>query len=61
MKLLAIASLAALLATTAHAKPDLIAKATARKLEILGKRAPARLDPVTDAAIRAKYRIHLPY
>ncbi len=42
-------------------KPDLIAKATARKLEILGKRAPARLDPVTDAAIRAKYRIHLPY
>ena len=42
-------------------KPDLIAKATARKLVILGQRAPGRLDPVTDAAIRAKYRIHLPY
>lgn len=41
-------------------KPDLIEKATARKLEILSKRAPSRFDPQTDAAIRARFNIHLP-
>ncbi|MFK7868319.1 MAG: trimethylamine methyltransferase family protein [Roseobacter sp.] len=41
-------------------KPDLIAKATARKLEILAERAPARFDPVLDAEIRARFNIHLP-
>jgi trimethylamine--corrinoid protein Co-methyltransferase len=41
-------------------KPDLVAKATARKLDILGRRAAARFDPVVDAAIRAKFKIHLP-
>lgn len=41
-------------------KPDLIAKATARKLEILAERAPARFDPVLDAEIRARFKIHLP-
>lgn len=41
-------------------KPDLIQKATARKLQILGERAAARFDPITDAAIRARFNIHLP-
>jgi len=41
-------------------KPDLIARATARKLEILGRRSAARFDPQIDAAIRAKFNIHLP-
>ncbi|MEO0746068.1 MAG: trimethylamine methyltransferase family protein, partial [Pseudomonadota bacterium] len=41
-------------------KPDLIAKATARKTEILGQRPPAALDAATDAAIRARFNIHLP-
>lgn len=41
-------------------KPDLIAKATAKKEEILRERSPARLDPETDAAIRARFNIHLP-
>ena len=41
-------------------KPDLIAKATARKTEILSQRPPAALDAVTDAAIRARFNIHLP-
>ncbi|GHF53253.1 trimethylamine methyltransferase family protein [Seohaeicola zhoushanensis] len=41
-------------------KPDLIEKATARKEQILRERARARFDPVTDAAIRAAFRIHLP-
>ncbi len=41
-------------------KPDLIARATARKEEILSHRAAARFDPATDAAIRARFRIHLP-
>ncbi|MEY1555641.1 trimethylamine methyltransferase family protein [Yoonia sp. R2331] len=40
-------------------KPDLIANAIARKEKILGKRATARLDPVTDQAIRARFNIHL--
>ncbi|MCB1312220.1 MAG: trimethylamine methyltransferase family protein, partial [Sedimentitalea sp.] len=42
-------------------KPDLIERAIARKLEILAERAPARFDPVTDAAIRATFPIHLPF
>ncbi len=41
-------------------KPDLIAKATARKEEILSDRAPARFDAATDTAIRARFNIHLP-
>ncbi|MEO0503666.1 MAG: trimethylamine methyltransferase family protein, partial [Pseudomonadota bacterium] len=41
-------------------KPDLIAKATARKTEILSQRPPAALDAATDAAIRARFNIHLP-
>ncbi|MGJ8545220.1 MAG: trimethylamine methyltransferase family protein [Sulfitobacter sp.] len=41
-------------------KPDLLAKATARKLEILGTRAAARFDPALDAALRARFNIHLP-
>ncbi|SFT83733.1 trimethylamine methyltransferase family protein [Sedimentitalea nanhaiensis] len=41
-------------------KPDLVANATARKHEILSQRAAARLDPATDARIRARFTIHLP-
>ena len=41
-------------------KPDLIEKATAMKERILAERATARFDPATDAAIREKFRIHLP-
>jgi trimethylamine--corrinoid protein Co-methyltransferase len=41
-------------------KPDLIARATARKHEILSERAAARLDPMTDALIRTRFNIHLP-
>ncbi|MFU8778686.1 MAG: trimethylamine methyltransferase family protein [Roseovarius sp.] len=41
-------------------KPDLIAKATEKKLKILSERAAARFDPVTDAAIRDRFTIHLP-
>ena len=41
-------------------KPDLIEKATARKLEILAERAPARLNPALDAEIRRAFNIHLP-
>ncbi len=41
-------------------KPDLLEKATARKEEILAERSSARFDPVTDAAIREKFNIHLP-
>ncbi len=41
-------------------KPDLVAKATARKLEILGAPAHARFDPLTDAMVRARFPIHLP-
>lgn len=41
-------------------KPDLIAKATARKEEILATRAPASFDPELDAAIRTKFNIYLP-
>jgi trimethylamine--corrinoid protein Co-methyltransferase len=41
-------------------KPDLIAKATARKDQILSERAAARFDPALDAQIRARFNIHLP-
>ncbi len=41
-------------------KPDLIANATARKQDILSRRAAARFDPETDARIRARFNIHLP-
>ncbi|WP_050931309.1 trimethylamine methyltransferase family protein [Aestuariivita boseongensis] len=40
-------------------KPDLVAKATARKEEILAQRAEARFDPMVDAQIRARFKIHL--
>lgn len=41
-------------------KPDLLAKATARKEEILSERGRARFDPRIDAEIRRKFKIHLP-
>ncbi len=41
-------------------KPDLIARATARKEAILRERSRARFDSSTDAAIRARFTIHLP-
>lgn len=41
-------------------KPNLIAKATERKDQILSQRAAARLSPETDAVIRARFNIHLP-
>ena len=41
-------------------KPDLVERAKARKEQILGERARARFDALTDTAIRAAFRIHLP-
>jgi len=41
-------------------KPDLNAKATAKKNEILAARSPARLDAALDANIRRAFKIHLP-
>lgn len=41
-------------------RPDLMENARLRKEAILATRAPARLDPTTDAAIRAAFNIHLP-
>ncbi len=41
-------------------KPDLLAKATARKEALLALPSQARLDPATDRAIRERFRIHLP-
>lgn len=41
-------------------KPDLITQATARKEEILASRPAAAFDPALDAAIRARFNIHLP-
>ena len=41
-------------------KPDLLAKATARKHEILSERAAARFAPDLDARIRGAFNIHLP-
>ncbi|WP_432449726.1 trimethylamine methyltransferase family protein [Aliiroseovarius marinus] len=41
-------------------KPDLVQAATARKEAILANTSAARLDPVVDQAIRARFNIHLP-
>ncbi|MBI1416739.1 MAG: methyltransferase [Limimaricola sp.] len=41
-------------------KPDLVTNATARKEAILAQPSAAAFDPVTDAAIRSRFRIHLP-
>ena len=41
-------------------KPNLVQAATARKEAILAERSRAHLDPVVDAAIRARFNIHLP-
>ncbi len=41
-------------------KPDLIQRATARKEEILRDPARARFDPILDAEIRKRFRVHLP-
>ncbi len=43
-----------------NGKPNLIEKAVSRKEAILGQRSAARFDPALDAAIRAKFNIHLP-
>ncbi len=43
-----------------NGKPDLVAKARARKDEILSQRSRARFDPALDAAIRKRFKIHLP-
>ena len=41
-------------------KPDLIANAIARKEAILATRPEAAFDPVTDKALRERFKIHLP-
>ncbi len=41
-------------------KPNLLKKATARKEEILATPSPHRFDPELDAALRARFNIHLP-
>jgi len=41
-------------------KPNLVAKATARKEEILSERSRARFDPMLDSQIRKAFNIHLP-
>ncbi len=41
-------------------KPDLLTEARKRKEAILATRAPARFAPDVDAAIRARFNIHLP-
>lgn len=41
-------------------KPDLVQGAKARKEAILANTSAARLDPVLDQAIRARFNIHLP-
>ena len=41
-------------------KPDLIRDTIARKEEILATRSAARFDPMTDAEIRRRFKIHLP-
>ena len=40
-------------------KPDLLNNATKRKEEILAQSSDALLDPITDAAIRKRFNIHL--
>ncbi len=41
-------------------KPDLVAKAVARKQAILAEPNAARFDPLLDRALRQRFRIHLP-
>lgn len=41
-------------------RPDLVSRASERKDAILAQRASARFDAATDAAIRARFNIHLP-
>ena len=41
-------------------KPDLLAKAKARKEQILSERSAARFNPQTDQMIRNRFNIHLP-
>ncbi|SLN43215.1 Trimethylamine methyltransferase (MTTB) [Falsiruegeria litorea R37] len=41
-------------------KPDLVEKATAKKLQILAERSPANFSPDLDQSIRAAFNIHLP-
>ncbi|MBT8409308.1 MAG: trimethylamine methyltransferase family protein [Alphaproteobacteria bacterium] len=43
-----------------NGRPDLIANAIARKKALLEGRSAAALDPALDAAIRARFAIHLP-
>ncbi len=46
-----------------HGRPDLVARASARKREILAApsgTSAAALDPATERAIRARFNIHLP-
>lgn len=40
-------------------KPDLIKQAIARKEKILSELSPAQFDPMTDQAIRERFKIHL--
>ncbi len=41
-------------------KPDLIENAIKRKEALLATPTPAKLDPITDQAIRKRFKIHLP-
>jgi len=41
-------------------RPDLVQSAIRRKTSILSEPSAARLDPMTDRAIRERFRIHLP-
>ena len=41
-------------------KPDLLRNAITRKETILGSPSAARFDPQLDAALRARFSIHLP-
>ncbi|EPX78949.1 trimethylamine methyltransferase family protein [Litoreibacter arenae] len=41
-------------------KPDLLEKATAKKEFILAERSLAEFDPAVDAAIRRRFKVHLP-
>jgi trimethylamine--corrinoid protein Co-methyltransferase len=41
-------------------KPNLLEKATKRKVKILSERSKARFDHKLDASLRKKHKIHLP-
>ena len=43
-----------------NGKPDLIANAIKRKNELLANASKAGFDPLTDAALREQFNIHLP-